>query len=76
MAALTTAEIMEFVEHKLNHEQFLKPSVQMRLRSLWLKAATADSLERIANRLDGQLSILEGENISSNIKLIADRLPD
>jgi hypothetical protein len=77
MPVLTTAEIMEFVERKLQHESLLNLAGQIRLRNLWLNAAKADSLERIAKQLeDGQLSILEGENIATNIKLIADRMHD
>jgi hypothetical protein len=72
---MTTGEIMEYAEFKLRATN-LSIEDEMRLRWLWLGACAVDSLERIANRLDGQLSVLEGENISSNIKLIADRMHD
>jgi hypothetical protein len=74
---MTVAEIMEYAEFKIRQDLTLSLEDEIRLRRLWLGACAVDSLERIAKQLeDGQFSILEGENISSNIKLIADRLPD
>jgi hypothetical protein len=81
---MTIAEIMEFAETQMARKEKI-PHVfrddswyedQIRFRRLWLQACTANSLERIAKHLeDGQLSILEAENISNHVKLIADRIP-
>jgi len=43
---------------------------------LWLKAAIADALQRIAAQLEGgQFSILEAETITAHLKSISDKMP-
>lgn len=73
---MTIAEIMEFAERKLENEHLNSLEDQIRLRKLWLGARAVASLERIARQLEeGQISILEGENIVTKLTYIGDRLP-
>lgn len=71
---LTPEQIKAYVE--LNATKFTGVD-QVQLRYLWLDADIAESLRRIAHQLEnGQVSVLEAENIIDKLTIIGNRLPD